>query len=447
MQYPEAQFLFETFQQFQALRFAVEEINKNPEVLPNITLGFVAYDSCSALNKELEGTLGMITGRDQAIPNYLWLGRPPMAAILGHSMSTYSILMAHVLGLYRYPQISHYATSSLLSGRKQFPSFFRTVPSDTFQSKGLAQLVLHFGWTWLGLVAMGNDYGQLGIQVITQEVLKAGACVAFTEIYSTRSDRPKCSPHHSYHTAVHSPDEMIKLNVSGKIFVASEAWSISSILLIEKYAPLLSGSLGFAFHSSTIPGFKEYLKKIHPFYTPGETVTRLFWEKTFGCIFLGNNNPIYNDSSIICSGNEKLETVENVYTDASSLRTSYNIYMSAHVIAKSLHDIQSCRENNGPFRNGGCANLHKFTPWQLTHYVQNVKVRLKDGREVFFDKNGDPPAVYDIVNWQQDDNGVMSQVKVGQYDSAVKSPDIFTLNSSAVQWIHRQEQVRMKEKV
>ncbi|XP_073402832.1 vomeronasal type-2 receptor 26-like [Dendrobates tinctorius] len=174
-------FLFETFQQFQALRFAVEEINNNPEVLPNITLGFVAYDSCSALNKELEGTLGMITGQDQAIPNYLWLGRPPMAAILGHSMSTYSILMAHVLGLYRYPQ--------------------------------------------------------------------------------------------------------------------------------------------------------------------------------------------------------------------------------------------------------------------LTYYVQNVNVRLKDGREVFFDKNGDPPAVYDIVNWQQDDNGVMKQVKVGQYDSAVKSPDILTLNSSAIQWIYKQKKI------
>ncbi|XP_077118678.1 extracellular calcium-sensing receptor-like [Ranitomeya variabilis] len=451
-----AWFLFETFQQFQALRFAVEEINKNPEVLPNITLGFVAYDSCSALNKELEGTLGMITGQDQAIPNYLWLGRPPMAAILGHSMSTYSILMAHVLGLYRYPQISHYATSSLLSDRKQFPSFFRTVPSDTFQSKGLAQLVLHFGWTWLGLVAMGNDYGQLGIQVITQEVLKAGACVAFTEyILLDRADQnaPHITRIIQQSTAqviivfsidiylIPILDEMIKLNVSGKIFVASEAWSISSILLVEKYAPLLSGSLGFAFHSSTIPGFKEYLKKTHPFYTPGETVTRLFWEKTFGCTFLGNNDPIYNDSSKICSGNENLETVENVYTDASSLRTSYNIYMSAHVIAKSLHDLQSCRENNGPFRNGGCANLHNFTPWQLTHYVQNVKVRLNDGIEVFFDKNGDPPAVYDIVNWQQDDNGVMKQVKVGQYDSAVKSPDIFTLNSSAIQWIYRQEQI------
>ncbi|XP_075715706.1 vomeronasal type-2 receptor 1-like [Rhinoderma darwinii] len=449
-------FLFETYQQFQALRFAVEEINRNPEVLPNVTLGFVAYDSCSVLNKELEGTLGMVTGREQAIPNYLWSGRPPMAAILGHSMSTYSILMAHVLGLYRYPQISHYATSALLSDRTQFPSFFRTVPSDTFQSQGLAQLVLNFGWTWVGLVAMGNDYGQQGIQVITQEILKAGACVAFTElILLNRADRnaPYITRIIKQSTAkaiivfsidvffIPILDEMIKLKVTGKVIVASEAWSISSILLVDKYAPILSGTLGFAFYSSTIPGFKDYLKNTHPFRTPGKTVTRIFWEKTFGCKFFDHDNSSSNSSSRVCSGNETLTGVENAYTDVSNLRTSYNIYTSALVIAEALHNLQSCQEKKGPFHNRSCANPHNFTPWQLTHYVQNVRVRLKDGREVFFDNNGDPPAVYDIVNWQQGVNGVMKQVNVGKYNSAANSRDVLTLNSSAIQWIFRQEQV------
>ncbi|XP_056425660.1 extracellular calcium-sensing receptor-like [Hyla sarda] len=375
-----ARFLFETYQQFQALRFAVEEINRNPEVLPNITLGFVAYDSCSALYKELEGTLGMITGQNHAIPNYLWLGKPPLAAILGHSMSTYSILMAHILGLYRYPQISHYATSSRLSDRSQFPSFFRTVPSDAFQSQGLAQLVLHFGWTWVGMVGMGNDYGQQGMHIITQEILKAGACVAFTEfIHLNRADRnaPHITRIIEQSTAkviimfsidiffIPILDEMIRQNITGKIFIASEAWSISSVLLVDKYTSLLSGSLGFAYHSSTIPGFKAYLKNIHPFKIIGKMETQNFWEMTFSCKFLDHNNLVLNGSSKVCSGNETLETVENVYTDASNLRTSYNIYTSAHVVAQALQNLQSCQEKKGPFNNRSCANLHNFTPWQV----------------------------------------------------------------------------------
>ncbi|XP_056425659.1 vomeronasal type-2 receptor 26-like [Hyla sarda] len=78
---------------------------------------------------------------------------------------------------------------------------------------------------------------------------------------------------------------------------------------------------------------------------------------------------------------------------------------------------------------------------RLTHYVQNVKVRLKDGREVFFDKNGDPPTVYDIVNWQLGDDGVMKQVKVGEYNLTTNSPDVLTLNRTAIQWIYRRRQV------
>lgn len=49
-----------------------------------------------------------------------------------------------------------------------------------FQSQGLAKLVLYFGWTWIGLVAVDNDYGQQGINVVKQEITKAGACIAFT---------------------------------------------------------------------------------------------------------------------------------------------------------------------------------------------------------------------------------------------------------------------------
>ncbi|XP_063785732.1 extracellular calcium-sensing receptor-like [Pseudophryne corroboree] len=449
-------FLLETYQQYQALRFAVEEINRNPEVLPNITLGFLTYDSCSVLHMELEGTLAMVTGRSQAIPNYLWLGKPPLAGILGHSMSTYSILMAHILGLYKYPQISHYATSALLSNRRQFPSFFRTVPSDTFQSQGLAQLVLHFGWTWVGLVAMGNDYGQQGIHVITQEILKAGACVAFTQfIHLNRADRnaPYISRLIKKSTAkavivfsidvffIPLIDEMIRVNVTGKIFVASEAWSISSILLDDKYSNILSGSIGFAFHSSTIPGFREHLERIHPFYKNGEMVTRIFWEKTFGCKLIDDRNPIWNKTTRWCTGNESLLAIENAYTDASNLRTSYNIYTSTHIIANALHNLQSCQQQRGPFYNRSCATPQNFKPWQLTRYIQNVRVKLEYGREVYFDKNGDPPAVYDIVNWQRGDNVGIKQVKVGSYDTAVINGSVLTVNRSAVMWVPQQDQV------
>ncbi|MEE6505887.1 hypothetical protein FKM82_007358 [Ascaphus truei] len=429
----------------------MEEINRRHDLLPNLTLGFQIYDSCRVLQSELDGTLKMLTGQKQGIPNFSCQEKPPLAAIIGHSTSTYSILMAHILGLYRYPQISIYSTSALLSDRTQFPSFFRTVPSDAFQSQGLAQLVLHFGWTWVGLIALGDDYGEQGIQVIKQEILKAGACVAFTEfILLSRLD--KNTPHltrvirESTATALvvfsidvemgQLLDEMLRQNITGKTFVASEAWSISNVLSMDKYSTILSGSMGFAYHSTTITGFRGYLNSIHPFNTPGQTWTKKFWEEAFGCKFLDQRNltGLWDNPAKLCTGNEDLESIQNKYNYMSSLRSSYNIYTAIYIIATALHDLQTCQEGRGPFYNGSCANIRDFKPWQLLHYIQNVHVRLSSGREVFFDKNGDPPAAYDIVNWQLGADGTMKQVKVGSYDTAATDGNIFAVNTSAVQW-------------
>ncbi|KAM8972563.1 vomeronasal type-2 receptor 26-like [Pelodytes ibericus] len=116
-------FLLKTYQQFQAARFALDEINRRVDLLPNITVGFQVYDSCAVLTKEMMATLIMLTGQSQAIPNYGCRERPHLAAVLGHSLSTTSILMAHILGLYRFPQLLHYLQNThvrLSNGREVF---------------------------------------------------------------------------------------------------------------------------------------------------------------------------------------------------------------------------------------------------------------------------------------------------------------------------------------
>ncbi|XP_069842816.1 extracellular calcium-sensing receptor-like isoform X2 [Dendropsophus ebraccatus] len=132
---PCTKFNLDHYQRLQAAIFAIEEINSDPEFLPNITLGFQAYDACIFVQHSLTGTLQVITGQRKAVPNYRCLVDRPLSSVIGHTSSTYSILMAHILGLLRYPQISHLSTSPLLSDRRKFPSFFRTIPSDVFQSK------------------------------------------------------------------------------------------------------------------------------------------------------------------------------------------------------------------------------------------------------------------------------------------------------------------------
>uniref|UniRef100_L7N376 G-protein coupled receptors family 3 profile domain-containing protein n=1 Tax=Xenopus tropicalis TaxID=8364 RepID=L7N376_XENTR len=429
---------------FQALRFAVEEINRSPDLLPNRTLGFYVYDSCAALQSELEGTLWMLTGQSPAILNYCCRESPPLAAIIGHSLSTYSILMAHILGQYRFPQVSYFSTSSLLSDRKQFSSFFRTVPSDIFQSKGIAQLVKHFKWTWVGLIAADDDYGHEGIEVLRQEIIKEGICVAYTEYISSNFifkniwnianviKESSAKVVVAFSTDIYLIpvlDEMLKLNVTGKIFISSEGWSTSNVISAKKYSSLLYGSLGIAFYSSNIQGFHDFLNSINPFNTSGITWSKLFWQEAFRCRLVDQTN-IKNS----CTGEEDLETVQNSYNDVSNLRASYNIYTAVYVIAKAMDDLSHCQHLDGPLPKSKCSDLDNFKPWQLLYYIKNVRVNLSNGREVSFDKDGNPPAVYDIVNWQPGADGTIKQVKVGSYDSRNSSGDVFGIKTTTISW-------------
>ncbi|XP_075433865.1 extracellular calcium-sensing receptor-like [Ascaphus truei] len=444
-------FRFENYQRVQAMRFAVQEINRDSELLTNITLGLHIYDSCTVLQRALEGTLQVLTGHGPPVPNYRCHHGVPLAAVVGHSISTYSILMAQILGLYRYPQISFYSTSSLLSDRTQFPSFFRTVPSDAFQSKGLAELVLHFGWTWVGLLAIDNDYGQQGIHVTSREVLKAGACVAFMEkIMINQPDRnaPQIARVLKESTAkaviIFSTDfdlpfildEMLRQKVTGKILLASEAWATSTVLSVAKYSGLLSGTFGFALPSGTIPEFKEFLNSIYPLMSTGGEWVKIFWEEAFSCKLLDQINITGSSGTSIkeCTGAENLENIHNRYNDVSDLRATYNVYTAVRVVAKALQDLTDCHEGEGPFLHGRCSNIWNFQPWQLLHYVKKVRMRTSSGRVLFFNENGDPPAAYDIVNWQPSPEGGTKQVKVGSYDTGAAIGQVLTINASVVHW-------------
>ncbi|XP_075434375.1 extracellular calcium-sensing receptor-like [Ascaphus truei] len=408
------------------MRFAVKEINMDLELLPNITLGLHIYDSCTVIQRAIAGTLQVLTGHGPPVPNYRCHHGVPLAAVVGHSISTYTILMAHILGLYRYPQISHFSTSSLLSDRTQFPSFFRTVPSDAFQSQGLAKLVLHFGWTWVGLVAIDNDYGQQGIKVISRDILKAGACVAFTEdIVISLPDRnaPKIA-------------RVIKESTAKVVVVFSPGFDLTFIFDEMLRQNVTGGSIGFALPSGTIPGLKEFLNSIHPSMSTGGEWVKIFWEEAFSCKFPDEKNLTGSSVSLSkeCTGAEHLQSIKNSYNDVSNLRATYSVYTAVHVVAKALQDLTDCREVEGPFSHGRCSDIWNFRPWQLLHYVKKVRMRTSSGRELFFNENGDPPAVYDIVNWQLSPEGGITQVTVGSYDTGAPIGQVFSINASVVHW-------------
>ncbi|XP_078524821.1 extracellular calcium-sensing receptor-like [Lissotriton helveticus] len=445
--------MFDDFQWFQAMLFAIEDVNRNPNLLPNITLGFRIHDSCMVIQRAIEGTLWILTGQEEPTPNYQCLRNRLPVAIIGDVTSTRSILLAQILSLYRHPQISYSASSPLLSDRNQFPSFFRTVPSDDFQSRGLAELVIYFNWTWVGLIADDDDYGQQGIKLLQEELIKIGACVAFSRnIVTSRADKNafdivqmiKNSSANAIVIFSNSGnmvavmDEMVRQSVTGKIFVATEGWSTSALLLVEKYSEILTGTIGFEIHSREMPGFEEYLTNLHPLNTRDHMLLQEFWEDTFSCKFqqeVVESLNVYSNDTVQCTGAEKLEKQHVNPSGVTRFGLPYKIYTAVSAIALALQDLSSCSLTGASFDQGTCVDIKGFQPWQLLRYIKNVSLKENVGRGAFFDEHGNPPAQYDILNWQLSHKGTLRPVKVGAYDSSAPPGETLNINTSSVRWI------------
>ncbi|XP_073403140.1 extracellular calcium-sensing receptor-like [Dendrobates tinctorius] len=446
-------FVHLTFQWLQSLLLAVIEINKSDHLLPNVTLGVHLSDSCASPGKALEGANWILTGSGQSsTPNFRCQSKiTPLGGVIGDSSSASSLVLARLLGLYSYPQISYFSTSFVLSDKTQFPSFFRTVPSDTFQSHGLAQLVAFFGWTWVGLMAEDTDYGLEGIKATKKEILRSGACVAFTEyIVTSRPDRN--APHLSKVIAESNAtavvvfssgsnllpvvEEFLRCNITGKIWIASESWSTSALVSKEKYWAILQGTIGFALHSGQIPGFKEFLSASNPLKTPDDIYLMEFWEVNFGCKWEKEGAVLPNGTKI-CTGQESLE---NTFYSVNVLRVTYSVYIAVYSLAWALDDIIIRRRKVCLARQKQCMEPLTY-PWEILHSLRSVSFTTSDDREIHFDSSGDFPALYDIVNWQIGPQGDVQQVKVGSYDGNPKQGNKFVVNTSAIQWTRSQKQI------
>ncbi|XP_063785727.1 extracellular calcium-sensing receptor-like [Pseudophryne corroboree] len=441
-----------TFQWLQSLLLAVDEISASASLLPNLTLGVHLYDSCASPGRALEASTWLLTGGgNRSIPNYRRHSQlPPLGGVIGDSSSASSLPLARLLGLYHYPQISYFSTSSLLSDRRQFPSFFRTVPSDTFQSHGLAQLVSFFGWNWVGLLAEDTDYGQEGIRATKAAILTSGACVAFTEyILTSRADRN--APHlwnviaKSNATAIvvfssgsnllPVVEELLRHNITGKVWVASESWSTSALVSKEKYWAILQGTIGFALHSGQIPGLKSFINASKPSKTPDDIYLKEFWEQNFGCKW-ETPGTIISNSTRICTGRE---SPGNISSGISVLRVTYSVYIAVYALAWALqrvvaHRLQDCSTEK-------CKEPLTLHPWEVLRSMRTIRFQATDDRDVYFDSNGNLPAMYDIVNWQIGPQGSVQQVKVGSYEGSAKQENMFMVNTSAIQWTGGEQQI------
>lgn len=89
--------------------------------------------------------------------------------------------------------MSYTASCPCLSDRRQYPTFFRTMPSDIYQARAIAQLAIRFNWTWIGAVVANNDYGHMAVKVCVGSESTTGVpVVVFLNAFPLWCRRDRC---------------------------------------------------------------------------------------------------------------------------------------------------------------------------------------------------------------------------------------------------------------
>ncbi|KAG7471683.1 extracellular calcium-sensing receptor-like [Solea senegalensis] len=350
------------FRLAQTMAYTIDEINRNSNMLPNVTLGYSVYDNCLQTGIGVGAALSLVSGKQKQVTlGKNCSGTHPFLGIVGESSSTRTVAIAMVLGLYRVPMVSYYATCSFLSDRQKFPSFFRTIPSDAFQVRTMIQILKHFGWTWVGLLLSDDEYGIHATRSFHSELRSnSGGCVAYTEILPWGDDTTELRRIvdvmkkstarvvivFAYEThLIDLMKEVVRQNVTGLHWMASEAWTSGTSLQTPDFMPYLAGTLGITVRRGEIPGLRDFLIQIRPdihHNTHGHSVLNQFWEHTFQCRFAPPPAGWVEAGGELCTGQEVIEIVETGFLDVSNLRAEYNVYKAVYALAYALDDMLQC---------------------------------------------------------------------------------------------------------
>ncbi|XP_066486242.1 vomeronasal type-2 receptor 26-like [Tiliqua scincoides] len=447
------------YQHVLSLVFAVKEINENPRILPNITLGLHIYDSYFSERMAYQNTLKLLSMRNKIVPNYNCDHQKDVVAVIGGLRSEISLPMAIILGIYKVPQIAYSVFAPLILGMDHLTSFYRMVPNEEHQYRGIVRLLQHFQWTWVGIIAADNDIGEMFVQTLMSALSQHSICTAimakipvtsyFLDMFES------LAPTQSISTSLtNSKVQVFVLNADsqtiaslkwllyyrtlqdmadtliGKVWVMTAHWDFSSETFHRAFdIQVFDGSLSLAIHSNEVLGFRTFLQRLHPNSRKGDGFIRIFWEQAFGCSFSNSENEER------CTGEEMLESLPGVLFEMSMTGQSYSIYNAAQAVAHALHKMLISRPKAMLDRDS-LPLPNQLQPWQIHSSLKRISFNNSAGDRVTFDQKGELAAGFDIINWVTFPNRSFLSVQVGRVDAESPPGKQFTINEEAITW-HR----------
>lgn len=221
---------------------------------------------------------------------------PPASAASAASSPDQAHLIVH-------QQVSYASTGTALSDKSLYDLFARTVPSDMFQARAIADIVQRLNWSYVSLVSSEGLYGDSGSKEFMKQAQVRQICIATHEKISPTTGNE------AYESIV---DNLVKRNATGVVlftraedtrelllavqrksvhkpellrsfaWVAADGWGTHQ-KLVEGVEEVAWGAITVELQAKAIPGFDQYMKALTPWSNERNPWFSEYWQEWFNC--------------------------------------------------------------------------------------------------------------------------------------------------------------------
>ncbi|XP_062993096.1 vomeronasal type-2 receptor 26-like [Elgaria multicarinata webbii] len=407
-------------------------------------------------------SIKLLSTQGKFVANYKCDVENNLIAAIGGPNSDISLFMASILCMYKIPQII-YGCSPVINSRTQGHFYHQMFPSGTLQYSGILQLLLFFGWKWIGVMFVDDDNGEEFVQNLLPIFYDSGICFDFkealprttfsstiedtvdtwleTHMVILRSTASVILFHGEIQTMIflrifsQIPEFLyIPTKTKGKVWILTAQMDFTSLPFQRSWdIKFIHGALSVSIHSKDVFGFQKFLQTRNPTSENEDGFIRDVWQSAFECSFPSTLN-LDRTFEKTCTGDETLENLPGSVFEMSMTVHSYSIYNAVYAVAHALQSMQSSKFKYTKMADGQNQKLLNQELWQLHHYLRSVSFNNSAGEKVSFDQKGELVSGFDIINWVTFPNQSFLRVKVGKIDPFAPLDKQFTISVDAMIW-------------
>ena len=431
-----------TDQEIEAMLFALDSINADNKLLPNLTVGYDIRDTCYSTNIGLDEAIDLIIASERIDiescdcesvgANAANVSVAPTLGMVGALSSRISVPVANLGRLFRVPQISYGSTSPLLNNRNRHSYFYRTIPSDDLQAKAMVDLMLYFNWTHISTIYSNDAYGQPGIAELHKLADEKGICIDLNEPVEERfvsedyerlvqrlirSDANVVVVFTAQQNAENILEKVSTTSARQRFtWIASDTWA-RSLPIARRFNETVAGMFGVSPLSPNVQEFTNYLSQL----TVASNVRNPWYKDLFAAFA---NCSLETNLRNSCNRNQSITELKNFHQSVYVSQVIDAVYTFAYALQNFLSE--NCEQPLFWNRaNNSCRGQRRqLNGSALLEYIKAVNITSPtdpDGRIIFNDL-GNVEGKYEILNYQA--HGVNSSREfdlyhVGTWDSSV----------------------------